>query len=74
MTDTSIVDVAVRAIGWAILHSLWQGAVVAALIALVLRALRGSASNARYGVACFGLAAMALSWAITAVSYASACG
>jgi hypothetical protein len=30
----------VHALGWAIVHSLWQGVLIAAIVALLLRALR----------------------------------
>lgn len=37
-----------EAAGWALIHSVWQGALAAALLAGVLRAARGTASRARY--------------------------
>ncbi len=50
---------AVQRLGWALLHFVWQGAVVAGLLAVLLSALRRRSANARYLVACAGLAAMA---------------
>lgn len=45
-----------EALGWALLHFLWQGTVVALALALVLVLLRGSTPGARYGAACVALA------------------
>ncbi|WP_347330560.1 hypothetical protein [Marinimicrobium locisalis] len=47
----------IYALGWTLLHSLWQGALVAALLALVLAATPRWSANARYlcGVAALGL-------------------
>ena len=59
----------VHALGWAIVHSLWQGVVIAAIVALLLRALAHSTANVRYVIACAGLAAMAASWAFTAANH-----
>ena len=59
----------VHALGWAILHSLWQGVAIAAIVAILLRALARSTANVRYVIACAGLAAMAASWAFTAANH-----
>lgn len=59
-------DVTARAIASALLHSVWQGAVAAAVTAAALRTLRGASAQARYIVACAGLAAMVVAFAITA--------
>src|SRR5690349_7168699 len=56
----------VTALGWAILHSLWQGALIGLLVAAALRALAGSPANRRYVIGCIGLAAMAIAWLATA--------
>jgi beta-lactamase regulating signal transducer with metallopeptidase domain len=45
-------------LGWALLHSLWQGALLFALAAVLLRAMRRSGPQARYLVACGALGAM----------------
>ncbi len=66
MTDRIALDVVVYAVGWALLHSVWQGAAVAALAALALRTLRRRASNARYAVACIALVALVTGWIVTA--------
>jgi GWxTD domain-containing protein len=47
---------AARALGWTLFHFLWEGIVVAAVLALVLLAVRPA--RARYGAACLALAAM----------------
>ena len=47
----------VSRLGWTLVHSLWQGAAIAALLAVVLFALRRNSSQSRYASSC---AAMAL--------------
>jgi bla regulator protein blaR1 len=47
-----------QAVGWALLQFVWQGALVGAVTALALLALRRSASDVRYVVAAIGLALM----------------
>lgn len=47
-----------EALGWALVHFLWQGAAIAAVTAAVLRGLRRP--EARYAACCVGLAAMML--------------
>lgn len=54
---------AAAAVGWTLIHFLWQGTAIALLLAAVL-ALLGD-SRARYGAACAGLAAMTAAPAIT---------
>ena len=44
--------------GWVILHSLWQGAIVAALVGGLRMVMPRSAAKARYAVACAGLLVM----------------
>ncbi|SEL27507.1 Signal transducer regulating beta-lactamase production, contains metallopeptidase domain [Stigmatella aurantiaca] len=48
-----------EALGWALLHLVWQGALVAAVLALGLRLL-GPRASARYGLACGALGLMLL--------------
>ncbi len=48
----------VERIGWTLLHSLWQFALLAVLLAGVLEVLRRRSANLRYLVGCFALAAM----------------
>jgi len=45
-------------LGWALLHSWWQIALVASVLAALLAALRRRSANLRYVVGCAGLAAM----------------
>ena len=47
-----------QAVAWALLHFVWQGALIAALTSVVLLALRRSAADIRYLVATIGLAMM----------------
>ena len=44
-----------RQIGWALLHSLWQGVLVGAVFALLRFALRRRSANARYLAGCLSL-------------------
>src|ERR1017187_10488323 len=44
-----------RQIGWVLLHSLWQGACVGALFALLRFALRRRSANLRYLAGCLSL-------------------
>ena len=71
MTEMFSVQLAVNAVGSAILHSFWQGALVGILTALALRALQGSTANVRYAVACLGLATFTLAWLTTAIDSAN---
>src|SRR5688500_11694338 len=52
-------------LGWTLLHSLWQGAAVALVLALALLALRGSRPQARYLASCAAMALLALLPALT---------
>ena len=51
-----------RAIGWALLHSLWQGSLLALLAALLLHSTRRRSSEVRYGLASVALGLMVLSF------------
>lgn len=46
----------VTAIGWALIHSLWQGAIVAVALAVVLTAMRGASPHLRYTASAIALA------------------
>jgi beta-lactamase regulating signal transducer with metallopeptidase domain len=50
----------IQAIGWALLHFVWQGAAIGLGTAVTLRALDRTHANARYFAACTGLALMIL--------------
>src|SRR5215510_16543604 len=52
-------------LGWALLHSLWQGAFAAVLFGLLRYALRRASARARYLAACFCLFLLATAPAIT---------
>lgn len=46
-------------LGWALVHFLWQGTLVAGLLALTLRALRKQSAEVRYATACGAMVLMA---------------
>jgi beta-lactamase regulating signal transducer with metallopeptidase domain len=61
-----------QAIGWALLHVLWQGAVIAALLAVLLAVLSRRSANLRYAVSCAALALIVVLGVATAIrSYPS---
>jgi hypothetical protein len=66
MTETFTSAVVVRALGWALLQSLWQGVVIGLAAAVVLAALGRAAPSLRYLVACGALLAMVLVTGLTA--------
>ena len=51
------------ALGFAVLHSFWEGAILAALLAIVLVATRSA--RARYGAACAAMLLLVLAFGIT---------
>lgn len=57
----------IQAVGWALLHFVWQGALVGALAAVALRLLRRSAADVRYVVAAVALSLMATLPLVTGV-------
>jgi len=62
-----------QAIGWALLHLVWQGALVAGLLAAALALLPGRSANLRYALSCAALILIvALGGATAARSYAPA--
>ncbi|NWJ40343.1 MAG: M56 family metallopeptidase [Geothrix sp.] len=46
--------------GWTLMHFLWQGAVLAGALALILWSIKGRSPRLRYGLACAVLLAMAV--------------
>ena len=58
MTDPLLDAPLVHAIGWALIHFVWQGTVMGIATVLALRALSGARPTVRYAVACFSLASM----------------
>ena len=55
----------IQKLGWTLLHFVWQAAVIALLLAILLRVLRKSTANLRYIIACLALALIVLLPAIT---------
>lgn len=53
--------------GWVLVHFVWQGAIIAAATALVLRLCRSQAASVRYTIACGALATMLLAAVTTAL-------
>jgi beta-lactamase regulating signal transducer with metallopeptidase domain len=51
------------AIGWTLLHSLWEGALISALLATVMLATRSA--RVRYAAACVAMLAMVAAFAVT---------
>ena len=56
------------ALGWTLVHFIWQGALIALALAIVLAALRGRSADARYVACCGGMAAMGLAPVVTLVA------
>ncbi len=54
-----------KALGWTLFHFLWEGAAIAAVLAVMLYGIRPAAARVRYGLACAALGAMALAFAVT---------
>jgi beta-lactamase regulating signal transducer with metallopeptidase domain len=65
--DHLLREPAAQAIGWALLHFIWQGTLLAALTAIALAALRKSAADIRYVVSAISLSLMLTLPAVTAV-------
>jgi beta-lactamase regulating signal transducer with metallopeptidase domain len=58
---------AAQVLGWALLHFVWQGALIGGFTALALAGLRRSAADVRYVVSTIGLSLMLTLPAVTAV-------
>ncbi len=67
---TTMQDAILRPAGWALMHFLWQGALVGLLVATLLRLLRTASAQSRYTVACAGLALMLALPLVTAFTVA----
>ena len=61
----------IHALGWSLLHFLWEGAIAALLLTSALRVLRNRSSQLRYMAACSALVLMIASPLITFVLLAS---
>src|SRR5436190_12288663 len=70
MIDAFAASLTVRAIGWALIQSLWQGAIVGVVTAFLFLALRRSAASSRYTVACLALATLVVLPVVTAALHA----
>ena len=57
-----------QALGWTLIHFVWQGAIAAILLACVLALLRQAGSHTRYAVSC---AAMVLMLGFAAATFVS---
>jgi hypothetical protein len=53
------------ALGWTLLHSLWEGVIIAAALAAILALVRSP--RIRYVAACAGMLAMLAAFAITLI-------
>ena len=56
---------AAQAVGWALVHFLWEGAALGTVLAAALFLLRPSSARARYAAACVTLFAMPVAFVIT---------
>ena len=65
MLDAASTSPVVSALGWAVLHFLWQGGVIAGLAALVFSGLRERSAQARYVVGCLALVCSLPAFAMT---------
>src|SRR4051812_16967407 len=52
MIETLFSQASFRALGWTLIHFIWQGALVAALFAGLRLMLRNSGADARYALSC----------------------
>jgi beta-lactamase regulating signal transducer with metallopeptidase domain len=55
----------IERLGWTLLHSLWQGALIWVLVEITLVTLRSAAARTRYAVACAALGLFALAPVVT---------
>jgi bla regulator protein blaR1 len=62
-------DAIVQALGWTLLHAVWQGIAIAALVGTILFLLRHKSSQSRYAVGIAGLLAQVLASAGTFLVY-----
>jgi beta-lactamase regulating signal transducer with metallopeptidase domain/peptidoglycan/xylan/chitin deacetylase (PgdA/CDA1 family) len=58
ITEAILAEETLRAVGWALVHSLWQGALVALLYGCFASLARDAAANVRYVAGCAALALM----------------
>jgi beta-lactamase regulating signal transducer with metallopeptidase domain/protein involved in polysaccharide export with SLBB domain len=55
----------VQRLGWTLVHSLWQGVLIAAALAGVLRLLRAAPANVRYAASCAAMSMMVVAAVFT---------
>ncbi len=55
LLDSLIEQSLIDALGWALIHFIWQGTLIAILLAAVLRMFRAWSSNLRYAAACVAM-------------------
>ena len=67
MAHLLISDSLAYAVGWALVHFIWQGAAVFAAVSVALAAFRNSGAKVHYGVACLSLLIMFLLPVVTAI-------
>src|SRR5262245_26130187 len=67
--DDLLREPAAQALGWALLHFIWQGTIAGVLTAIALAALSKGASDVRYVVATIGLSLMVTLPAVTAIQF-----
>jgi len=65
---TTLDAASVEALGWALVHFAWQGALAAGVFVVLSLAAQGAGARVRYALAAFTLAAMALMPAATLLS------
>ncbi|MGC2662136.1 MAG: GWxTD domain-containing protein [Bryobacteraceae bacterium] len=65
LLETFIHSALASALGWTVLHSLWQGAIVSSLLGIFLLAVRSP--RARYAAACLAMLAILAGFAITLI-------
>ena len=58
----------IEALSWAIVHSFWQGAIIAACLALAMFVLRRRSSEARYAAGCVALLLLFVAPMATAIT------
>jgi beta-lactamase regulating signal transducer with metallopeptidase domain len=58
LLETALLQKMAEAVGWALLHLLWQGALIAAGLYLALSLLRKATSSVRYAASCTALLLM----------------
>jgi beta-lactamase regulating signal transducer with metallopeptidase domain len=74
MPDAVSMSSVLSALGWAVLHFLWQGCLIAGLAALTLAGQRERSAQARYVVGCAALACCLAAFVVTLTTTLSGAG